>query len=254
MNKKLLSSLLLILLVTIGYFSCKKADPVPAPLPSEEEYFPLVKGKYVIYDVDSTIWDVHHCVTVKRHYQFMYLVSDTFTDELGRMSYRIDTRIRRKPEEEWKTHEVYYATNTGTTLEMVHSELKFVKMQFPIQTNETWKGNAYINVADADLTYFKDWDYYYEAIREPYNSGNVIFDNTVTVIQRDEAVSDPETIPHQPAMRTYGKEIFASGIGMVYREYYHWEYDPSLKQNQDPINPEPCRKGAGVVMRAVDHN
>lgn len=242
------------MLVTTGYFSCKKADPDPAPLAPENEYFPLQTGKYVIYDVDSTIWNDQQCVVEKYHYQFMYTIADTFTDNMNRFSYRIDTRIRKKPEEEWKTHSVYYVTNTGTTLEMVHSQLRFVKMQFPVKNGTTWKGNAYINVGDSTLAYFRDWDYHYEAMDEPYNTGKVNFEKTVTVIQRDETVGDPVSIPKQPGMRTYGKEIFASGIGMVYREYYHWTYDPAAVQNNDPVNPSRCYKGDGVVMRAVDYN
>lgn len=246
-----------VILLTTGYLACKKADPDPAPLSSEEEYFPLQKGKYVTYDVDSTIWDDAKCVIVTRHYQFQWLVADTFTDREGRLSYRIDTRIRKRPDEDWKTHHVYYATNTGTTLEMVYSGLRFIKLQFPVKAGETWKGNAYINTADSTLSYFKDWNYTYEAVGDEFNTGKVIFKNTVTVRQRDEKINDPETIPNQDARRTYSVEKYASGVGMVYREYFHWKYDHTIVQNNDPNfieNGRPCVRGEGVVMRAVDHN
>lgn len=254
MNKGLLSFLLLAVLVAIGYNSCKKADPEPAPLSPENEFFPLEKGKYVLYDVDSTIWDDQKCVTVTRHYQMMWTIADTFTDAEGRLSYRIDTRIRKKAEDVWKTHEIIYVTNTGTTLEMAHSGLRFIKMQFPVKAGEKWNGSALINVDDSDLSYFKDWQYMYEAFREPFNTGHANFTNTVTVLQRNETINDPETIPNQDASRTFGKEVFASGIGMVYREYYHWIYDHTIVQNNDPNFQRRCIRGNGVVMRAVDHN
>jgi hypothetical protein len=254
MNKKLLSFLLLVLALAAGINSCKKADPEPKPLSAENEFFPLQKGKYVIYDVDSTIWDDAKCVIVKRHYQFMYLVADTFTNEEGNLSYRIDTRKRKKPEDTWETHDVYYATNTGTTLEMTYDELKFIKLQFPVKAGSTWEGNALINTEDKDLAYFKGWQYSYEKVNDPFSTGNVMFENTITVLQRDETIADPETIPDQFSMRNYSREVFASGVGMVYREYYHWTYDPTIMQNNDPNNDARCRKGTGVIMRAVDHN
>lgn len=241
-------------LFTAGYISCKKADPEPAKLAPEQEYFPLEKGKYVIYDVDSTIWDDTKCVTITRHYQFMYLISDTFTDAEKRLNYRIDTRIRKKAEEDWKTHSVYYVRNTGVTLEMAHNELWFIKLQFPINDGETWEGNALIDTDDPDMAYFKGWNYKYESVKQPFNTGSIIFDNTVTVLQTDELVNDPETIPNQPAMRNYGKEVFASGVGMVYREYFHWIYNPDITQNNDPNFDRACLKGTGVKMRAVAHN
>ncbi len=254
MNKKLLSFLLLTILFSTGYLSCKKADPEPAPLSPENEYFPLEKGKYVIYDLDSTIWDDKLCITLKRQYQFMYTIADTFTNAEGNLSYRLDVRRRKKPEDVWSTHQVYYVTNTGTNLEMTYNELRFIKLQFPIQAGATWQGNTYINTEDKDLTYFKDWVYTYEKIGDTYSTGDVEYSNTITVLQRDETINDPETIPRQNASRTYSREVYASGIGMVYREYYHWTYDPGISQNNDPNNDRRCRRGTGVVMRAVDHN
>jgi hypothetical protein len=254
MNKKFLPFLFLALIFTIGYFACKKADTKIPPLGPSNEYFPLQKGKYVIYNVDSTIWDDTFCVTITRHRQMMWRVADTFTDKMGRLSYRIETSIRQRPEDVWTPHYVIYATNTGTTLELVHDQLRFINLQFPIVENETWKGNANLNTDDPALSYFKDWDYRYIHVGGAYNNGNVVYDNTVTVLQRDETLSDPESIPKQPSSRTLSQEVFAANIGMVYREYIHWIYDPTIIQNNDPNNDRKCRKGNGVVMRAIDHN
>jgi hypothetical protein len=74
------------------------------------------------------------------------------------------------------------------------------------------------------------------------------------VNQVDRVENDPERIPEAYGSRTYGKEVFAEGIGMVYKEYIRWTYDPVAYFNNDPDQPSRCRKGTGVVMRAVDHN
>ncbi|MBL7682581.1 MAG: hypothetical protein JNK00_04435 [Flavipsychrobacter sp.] len=254
MNKKTLPLLLLAVFFTIVYTSCKKADEIPV-VKEHQAYFPLEIGKYVIYNVDSTIWDDTNCVKVVRRHQMMYTVADTFTDAMGRPSYRIDVRIRKKAEDVWQTHNVIYATNTGQELEMSHSTLKFIKMIYPIEENRTWLGNAYVDVDDTDIAYFRDWTYRYVNVGLPFDNGQVKYNKTVTVLQIDEKINDPEIQPRTDAVRTFSKEVFGEGIGMVYREYYRWTYDASALNNNDVNNPDTkCFKGDGVVMRAVDHN
>ena len=95
------------------------------------------------------------------------------------------------------------------------------------------------------FAYFKDWDYTYFRVGESYGTGEVKYDNTVTVVHADEAENSPEVFPNDYASRTLSKEVFAKDVGMVYREYIRWTYDPKTTH---------CRKGTGVIMRAVDHN
>lgn len=245
MIKKSLSFLLLAFALNIALFSCKKPDERPAPPQAEQEYFPLEVGKWVIYDVDSTIWDDTFCVERFYNYQVRLSVADTFTDDLGRPSYRIDRSIRRKTGDEWRPQEVIYATNTGISLEIVQDELRTIKMTFPIANGEEWEGNNYILSDDPRFDFYADWVYHYELYKERFNSGFKVFDNTVTVVQIDTAVADPEVFPEEYASRTKSNEVYASGVGMVYREYIRWTYDPATTK---------CRKGVGVVMRAMDHN
>ncbi len=254
MNKKTLPLLLLAVLFTIAYTSCKKADDIPV-VKESDNYFPLEIGKYVIYNVDSTIWDDTNCVKITRRHQMMYTVADTFTDAKGRASYRVDVRIRKKAEDPWQIQSVMYATNTGQELEIAYSQLRFIKMIYPISEGRTWLGNAYVDTKDATLAYFNDWNYRYVNVDMPFSNGQVNYNNTVTVMQVDEKVNDPETQPRDNATRTFSKEVFAKGVGMVYREYYRWTYDASALNNNDINNLDArCLKGDGVVLRAVDHN
>lgn len=245
MIRKSLPFLLLAFVFTVLVFSCKKADDKPAPAQAEFEYYPLEKGKWVIYDVDSTIWDDTFCIKRFYHYQIMHQIVDTFTDKIGRLSYRVDTRIRKRAEDPWQTHQVFYVTNTKSTLEMQYAQLRFIKMSFPIESGRTWKGNSYIDAADPMYTYYGDWDYRYADIGESFNTGFKVFTNTVTVYGTDEAVSDPEIFSEVYASRTKSMETYAPNVGLVYREYIRWTYDPATTK---------CRKGTGVVLRAVDHN
>ena len=254
MNKKLLPFLFLATLFTVSLFSCKKADEDEPVTENADAYFPLEKNKYIIYNVDSTIWDDQLCVKISNKYQIMYTVADTFTDGQGRLSYRIDTRIRKKTEDPWTTQDVIYVTNTKAQTELVQKNLRFIKLVYPIQEGRNWEGNALISSIDTPYMYFAGWQYRYDNVGDDFNTGEIIYNNTITVRQVDITENDPETIPNKPALRTYGKEVYAKGLGMVYREYYHWTYDETALANNDPNNPNRCRKGTGVVMKAVTHN
>jgi hypothetical protein len=93
----------------------------------------------------------------------------------------------------------------------------------------------------------QDWNYQYKDQEQSFNNGKAFFDNTVTVLEADETVNDPETMPDSYASRTFAKEVYGYDVGMVYREMTHWTYDGSPGQSR-------FRRGYSVVMRAVDHN
>jgi hypothetical protein len=168
---------------------------------------------------------------------------DTFRDNSLRLSYMINTQIRRADTLPWRSGEVFYATPTETGLEVMQSNLRFLKLTFPIAHGKTWMGNSMIPAQDQDYQYLHDWTYRYQDFQRAFNTGKVEFQNTVTVMQHDEQQNDPETMPMAYAFRTYAKEVYAYDIGMVYKELTHWTYDPGTSQ---------CRKGYSVIMRAVD--
>lgn len=254
MNKSTWSLTALLFAVFILAYSCKKADPPVEWEEPDAAFYPLEIGKYVIYNVDSIIWNDELCVEVIKKYQIKHIISDTFTNNEGTFSYRVETKIRERVQDSWTPHDVIYVSRFGNNLEWVHQDLRFIKMVFPVQNQRQWKGNAYIPSQDSKRWYFDDWDYQYAQLGEPYNAGEVVYDETVTVHQVDRVINNPETLPLDSASRTYGKEVFAKGIGMVYREYFHWTYDPQSEANQNPFNVDRCREGNGVIMRAVDHN
>jgi hypothetical protein len=210
MNNKILPFICLAVLATMSVFSCRKPDPVTELRDENALFIPLEKGKYITYNVDSTLWFDTACVTLVRKYQMMYTVADTFTDAQGRQSYRIDTRIRQKTDEPWKLHDVLYITRTDVNLEWSQSGLRQVKMIFPIRERATWKGNSYVPVNDADLKFYDGWDFHYTNVGESFNTGEVIYPSTLIVNQVDRVENDPERIPEAHGSRTYGKKLTAA--------------------------------------------
>lgn len=248
MTKRFLPFLLLSVL-TIVYASCKKETDNPERFYVEPTrgYYPLQIGRYVVYDVDSVIWDDFDCTRKNRHLNMRYTISDTFTDLSGRPSYRIDIHQRVADTGVWQVSTVMYATPTTSGLEVVMNNLRMEKLIFPISGGATWFGNRAIDTSEAQNSFYSGWLYQYTDFLRPYNNGRVNFDNTVTVRQINDSLNNPETIPGAYATRTYSREVYGYDVGMIYREFTHWTYDPG-----DPDHA--CRKGFSVVMRATSHN
>src|SRR4051812_387123 len=93
-KRVLFASIIAILLVLAG---CKQDKDLTTLSPFLYDYAPVNVGHYVIYDVDSIVFrfaapDSQHVDTV--HYQIKELIQDTFYDNLGHLSYRIEVSKR----------------------------------------------------------------------------------------------------------------------------------------------------------------
>ncbi|MCD8538412.1 MAG: hypothetical protein LRY55_00600, partial [Leadbetterella sp.] len=107
MNRRILPFLLLAVL-TVGFFSCKKK--IDDTIAGNNVYFPLEIGRYVTYQVDSTIFDDFTCSVRTSTYQMRYTIADTFRDDQDRLSYRMEVHRRMADTAQWDVFKVVYAT------------------------------------------------------------------------------------------------------------------------------------------------
>lgn len=247
MKNKLLPAIVIAFSSLLVISSCtKKKDLYMGDY--SKNYFPLNLGKEIIYDVDSIYWDDVYDVRTLHHSQMRWVIADTFRDEEFRLSYRIATDIRPNDSAAWVAHRAIYVTPTETTLEYVEENMRFIKLIFPINNGGTWQGNRLMHTdLDKDIAYFNGWNYYYDKFSERFSNGFAYFDNTVTVNAVNDTLGNPELVPTQYAEKTFAKEVYAQGVGMVYREVTRWTYDPAATAT-------PFRQGYSVVMKALDHN
>ena len=140
---------------------------------------------------------------------------------------------------------------TENSIEFVENNLRYIKLKLPIREGYTWKGNSYIDTysLNSDLKYLDDWDYTYDSVNVPLTLGNITIDSTIRVAQRDEFLGQDPKIPGtQYAEKNYSVEKYAKGIGLVYKEFIHWEYQgahPPADANYS---------GYGVKLSMIDHN
>jgi hypothetical protein len=211
--------LLLIAASLFFYSSCKKAGI--QPLAIDKSYFPLETGKYIIYDVDSIVYSNFFDSTFFFSYQVMEYIDSQYQDAGGNPAYRIIRSMRTDENSTWVVHDIWSANLTDHTAEKVEENLRFIKLDFPVLLNKTWKGNALINT-DSALLYLKDWDYKYTEINGQLIVDTMIFDSVVTVTQHD----DENAIEKMIYIEKYAKNV-----GMIYKEEQDIETQPGQYQD-----------------------
>lgn len=237
---------ILFLSLSVLCYSCTKTESYPTS--SIADYVPLQTGKYITYQLDSTIFINFGTKDTTISYQVKFVTDSLITDNLGRPAYRIFRYIRKTTNDAWVPDATMMAVNSGNALEWTENNLRFVKMRTPISDNYNWKGHTYIDTYSANslLQYMDGWDYTYAEVNGTDTLQNQVYTNTLTVNQRDETIGIPED-PDSYSEINFGQEKYAKGIGLIYKKFFHSEFQPG--------NGGYFADGSyGVTFTIIDHN
>lgn len=189
--------------VALFVYSCKKDQPASVDL--GYRYFPNNVGHYVIYEVDSTVYDPFTHDTVESRYQVKEVVESIFQDNLNRPTMRIE-RYKRNynpniPYDSlpWVLADVWSANRTTTGAERFEENQRFLRLVFPAKKDVTWNGNEYNTIGE--------WKYKYDDVDFPCTINNVHFDSTLLVTQ----IADTANRLNY----RYYRERYALGVGLI---------------------------------------
>ncbi|MBL0357432.1 MAG: hypothetical protein IPP72_11350 [Chitinophagaceae bacterium] len=247
MVKKILFSGLLAAL----FFSACKKETEELKTAAISEYVPLQVGKYITYQLDSFRYLPFSTQGITITYQVKFLVDAEITDNLGRPAYRIVRHIRLTEAEPWVPDNTFSAVNTGTGFEFIDNNLRFLKLKEPVKNGYTWKGNSFINTSSqySDFRFLDGWDYAYDSLDAPLTLGAINLDSTVKIAQRDEIIGNPDD-PGSYSEQNYGVEYYAKGIGLVYKRFFHSEYQPPTSGGSGYYSDA----SKGFTLTMIDHN
>jgi hypothetical protein len=226
--KRLAYCITVLILVIIVFISCEKKSETYA---SDEigQYYSMQVGKFIRYRLDSMTFTAFGVRDTTIYYQAKDVVEAAITDNSGRPGWRVVRYLRdtlgMKP---WTPNITYQVTPTREALEVVEENFRFEKMKLPVKDGFTWKGNRYINLNSPDpnwnYDFLFDWDYTYENAGLPFPVFNgQMIQNTITVNQIDETLGNPADNKSY-SERTFGKEVYAKEVGLIYREFMHYTY------------------------------
>ncbi len=228
---------------------CSKENETLSPA-TITDYFPLKPGLAYIYRMDSTLPAPFGTALVVHSYQAKDTIESTFTDNQGRLSYRIFRFVRDTAGvQSWRFAATYVATPTASTLEYVDNNLRFIKLAQPIKDGFMFRAHTYIDTKslNSPAPFLDEWEYEYQNVGMPYTVLNKTYDSTVTVAQRDETTPPGPFNPANYQQRNFGVEVYAKGVGLIYKEFLHWTYQTT---------PPPAKyedASFGVKLRLIHH-
>lgn len=227
--KKVINKLLLGVMVIVLAVSCKK-ETESLNFDYGYNYFPDDSGSYVIYKVDSTIYNDFDPTKLKRK-SSIYLkeiVTEHYIDNLGRDAKKLERYTTDSLNHPWLFDRVWYFVKSTTNVEQVEDNIRYIKLTFPVTVGNTWKGNKYNELNHFPFTDLKftttnfDWTYTLTGVNESYVNGAINTDSTITVLQ----VNDSSNV-----QKVYALERYARNIGLVYKEL--WRLDAQLVDDQN---------------------
>lgn len=243
-------SFLPLLVMVILFSACKKEETLSYT--NVNAYAPFEAGRYIIYKLDSTVF-TNFGVTREVHtYEVKYTVDEVITDNEGDSAYRIIRSIRTDNSQSFIPDATFMAKHTGNSMEWVENNLRFIKLRQPVREGYSWKGNSYFDTQSqfSHLNYMDDWDYRYEQTGVPLMINGFNFPNTITIAQRDEIIGTPDD-PRFYSEVNFSKEIFAEGVGMVYKEFLHTEYQPPTTPGGSGYYTD---ESYGVKLEVIEFN
>jgi hypothetical protein len=199
--------LLLILFPVLIVLSCTKKK-----VPENEsllglDYYPTNQGKYVIYDVDSTVYGDLNKDTTQAKYRIKEKIADSFTDNEGKPAIRLERYVKmfnpNKPYDSipWTMKEVWMLNADKKSIQLSEGNTRFTKLVFPVQKDATWNGNARNTIGE--------WMYMYDYIDKKETVNGINLSEVLYVKQR--------YFRTEISFENY-YEKYAKGVGLVYRQ------------------------------------
>ncbi|MFN2396424.1 MAG: hypothetical protein ABR597_12135 [Bacteroidales bacterium] len=180
--------------------SCETKEGEPAYLGTE--YFGLLPEKWVVYDIDSTVYDDFLGEVFHYQYQVKEVNAEVYTDSQGNENMRLERFWRTDENDSWKIKNVWSAGLQSQRATKTEENVTYIKLTFPAESGRNWDGNAFNNKPAQQ--------YVISDIHAPKEIGDILFDSTLTVLQKDLITLIGEDLQY---------EIYVPGIGMVERKY-----------------------------------
>jgi len=206
-----LSLLFTALFLGLLVWGCSSSSLSPSDVKSAESYYPLEKGNFIIYDVVET--DYTFVDGTKNFlYQLKETVKDTLTLQDGQLAYKLERYTRTDTTQDiWDFDSLWVAYKTASQAIKYESNVPYVKMVFPLKLNTTWNGNQ-LNNNSPDIS--ESW----KVVKygTPTTINGVGFNRTIDIIHRSDSSCRG---------KFHKEEIYADGIGLVYRAYINYTYE-----------------------------
>jgi len=191
-----------------GLLACSKKKVPNAETILGLEYFPTTIGKYVVYQVDSTVYTDLPKDTLVYRYQLREKITEKFEESNGNSAYRLERSVRypdaanKYEKQPWRLHDVWLIRAGNKNIEIQENNIRFIRLILPVQLNASWDCNKTNTLTEQFC--------HYEVINEPLAMNQLNLENTLTVNQ----LNNINLIEAQTA-----SEMYAKGVGLIAKDY-----------------------------------
>ncbi|MBN8693187.1 MAG: hypothetical protein J0L69_08320 [Bacteroidetes bacterium] len=235
-----MKKLFYILALIAVFAACKKKTVSETHVLNGIDYYPTTLGNYVIYEVDSIVYDEFTSDTTHYKYLIKEKLEEEFTDPENKTALKIARYIKKfnasKPYDSiaWTIKDIWQANVNKTNVEVVEENVRFTKLIFPVKEGSTWDGNAKNSIGQ--------WDYTYSYIDKSENINSIPLQKTLLVTQKNFRT----LISWQ-----YYVEKYTVGVGLVYREIIDIKHP--VTSTITPVNNIPQKTGLIYKSQVISY-
>lgn len=225
MKNLIRAGIFLFALVLLGVSSCKEDSVIPPDL-QYRHYFPATVGSYIIYDCDSVVVNDFTGETDTFRFKIKEYFESAFSDNAGRPSIRLERWKLPADSTQWFLTDVWYLTKTDLEVEKIEEDVRYIKLMFPVKESREWNINALNSLGQRIVIA--------EKVHQPFSTGAMQFDSTVTVVN-----TDPSNLVYE----FRDTEVFAANVGLIYKKLVNVSF----------VVPTPeIKSGSIFTMQAVE--
>jgi hypothetical protein len=172
----------------------------------ELQYMPLEVGRFIMYSVDSTVYDKFKNEKRTFLFQIKDKVVSTFSDNTAQTFFRIARYKRRQDstgvflDSTFIIKKVMAAAIINNGLQVIDDNQKYVTFIFPPEIDKEWNGNTYNNLGVQT--------YFFNNVSTSITLNNVVYSNVYQVV---EVKSNPEI----KIYKKYNYTTYAKNIGII---------------------------------------
>ncbi|MFA6402023.1 MAG: hypothetical protein WCX31_10420 [Salinivirgaceae bacterium] len=215
----MIKKLFFITTIILFWSACQKPDLEPIPVVYNYSYFPMDSGAWREFEVTKIVIDKPSNVFDTTHYylleQWVGLIVSASNDSM----IRLERFSKIKQNHTWEILSVWQSGIINHEAIQVEENIRYLKLDFPVQLNKAWDGNRYNR-----LDTLNQYSYKIITINEPYSLNNLLFDSVLTVVQKEKLTKID---------KIYFEEKYALGVGLIEKQQTdiysgEKEYDPNI--------------------------
>jgi hypothetical protein len=177
----------------------------------DSDYLPLRKGRFWIYQIDSTVFVAN--AQRRFQYQIQVEVTDSITERSGHVWYVLSRSRRANSASSFSPLLTWSARQTSQESLVRHGNTAYVALSFPIFVGRQWNGNAFNTLGgDEFCEGTGPCDFYaYAEVGGTRQVGATLHSDVVTV--------EEEYTPDRLVKFDVRKSWYARGVGLIERQY-----------------------------------